>query len=387
MLRYLGRQRQVPNREATPICQLVSVTQLLFCQRCQFCRYFEESRSYNDIVACSDRNMCGRESNLYSLMGNGEHFGAWYSNKYTPVRLFRQRVINSETRYLQYISSDFSGYACNHLCQFYPARITDGKTIATCAQTNKCGRNASFFELLLLADNLFDRFPDVNRISLTNAQLMLLDGSIIDYTQVTDYTRKGSGEVLLEVQGYGQLPLIDWRYNSPTAGYVLNEYENNDLFQGFTDPCIFDNDIPDNAILLHTPFSDLITTLQTFFYYHMIYEEPLRHFSYVQWPDGNKWYMYLSDTTCVRLPAAYRYILSFTPPQTNKKYIIKFGATSNYCLAAPYPNSEPSRWTRVSYSNEFGTGYTVVRITSYNDSLALWLRSLGVSDSFFTNLQ
>lgn len=387
MIRYLGRQRQIPDEDETPICQLVSITQLQRNQRCQFCRYYERNRSISEVYECEERNMCGHESNLYTPMANGQFFRSWSSNDYTPVRLFRQRVIENETRYVQFISCDFSGYQCNHLCQFYPARIADSKTIAACASTNKCGRNASFFDLLQIADSYFKQFPDANRAGLTHAQLMLLSGDIIEITSITSWSVDDHQRVICEVNGFGWLPLMDWRPNSVTAGNMLLQHRNVTAFFGFTDTTISSYNLPENVILLQDTISDFWNTLNSWLGDPFISNKPLRYLQGFTWPTGDTWLIYLSSETCVRLAAAYKFILSFQPPQTPYRYIIKLGATSNYCLAQPYPDSEPSKWSRVKFDGDFGSLYTIVRITSYNDPLANWLRNIGVSETFFINLQ
>lgn len=153
---YIGRQRTLDFSSQVPIVQLISNPAVDGCQRCRYCYFCPDTEPFFETKAqyeaCIREHACGRESLFWTKMSNGTNPPLDQPNDYTPTPLIRSVKVELQSRYIQFFTIDFSGYNCNSLCHYYPNRVATKQSIAACSNAHGCGRNGSFFRLLVILD-------------------------------------------------------------------------------------------------------------------------------------------------------------------------------------------------------------------------------------------
>lgn len=378
---YLGRNRVLNADPDVPLAQLVNVPELQGCQRCQFCHYYAAGRDYDAYEACSHANRCGDESLLYVRLNNIYAQRPTLSRDFTPTQLFRQRVINDLPRYLQYFTADISGFQCNHLCQFYPNRIASEQTIASCSNTNACGRNGSFFNLLLLQDKRLLTLPDFQSLSYTLGEIPLFNGNVLSGVTIEDLDIDSDQTARLMLSDGTSRVVVLLINDSPIAGNILRFLQTTSNCYCFERAGIAAQSVPtDSVVILSSDdyaaqWIDLHTSLDDPFY------TQLTNLRLLSWGSSRRgWFTTLPDFLDL-YPVDDAYLVIFQSVDLHYKMAVRFLTEDGAWLAADRNDPTPSHWRRIKTTGAVPDDVSWVTLTSYNGSWATWLRQSGVRDS------
>ena len=380
---YLPRQRSLKNLQYNPSAQLVNVPGLYGSQRCPFCHYFQLYRDTPDYRTCQSEHGCGDESLVWAVMRNSYQRRYAEDDHFTPTAIIRQHYFDQVPRYVQLISCDIEGYECNSLCQFYPSRVSEDKSIADCSNTRRCGRNGSFFSLLTVQNTQLYNIPDWFDIAAKDGKFLMLDGSLKGTTPIDSFVYDNSGFVYLVDSAGNRFLFANLSLNEGISGYVLYALFNNPMTWSFripvTDPRV---DWSNCAILRH---SDDATRglleeegMDPEFIYHPIVSPRLLPVT----TNVNAWFT-LSEVDIEFKQEDFGFVVVFLRRTTRAKYILQLGTGSNRYLYAAREDIKPASWHKSTTQNISLTGYNVITVASFNDPWAIWLQENGVSSTVF----
>lgn len=387
MINYLGRQRTTNFVDLRPIAQLVNVPALQGCQRCPYCWYYEDGRTAAEYNRCSEANKCGLQSLLYALERNIRYSANHIDAKFTPTPLIRQRAVNEDKRYLQFFSADISGYQCNSLCQYYPKRISSDKSIAECSNTNGCGRDGSFFNLLELVRTELPSLPDFANATLTNTQLMTLDGNILDGLAVDSLSLNDNNYVIAHLSDGNDYNVVSMSQIHPTAWLVLAGYTSDASTWLFRyDVRYFDADYSRCLVILDGQ-TLLRQELQAIGMASVNWAQRYLYVGNVLLNNNTRVYFVYNTQLVSFVSHDGTYLVCLQPLNSSNRYAIRIGSNSAgtawYYLSSPTRDYTPSSWKRQLHTTDLPDGVNYINITTPTSSMSQFLMDIGVRQSFF----
>lgn len=385
-VKYLGKQRPNDFYAIRPCAQFVNVPELEAGQRCPFCKYYRANRTTQEYQQCTDTNRCGEESLLYAWLENLYGYPHLRPAHYTPTSLIKQKAIDNVKRYLQLYSCDLQGYECSSLCQFYPARIDEGKTIAECSNTNACGRNGSFWTLLTLRDTILNTIPKFSAWDRQSEAIMTLDGTVIEDDHIISIERQQSWLVKAVSLNDVSYNIVNMIPSSPFCGTLLVSratdprtwYWNweGEFPSVHASECIFINSIQD-------PIAQLIVSAG---FPQDLFTIPCAGFTQITDPNQvQRWFGYSSWFVhqLRNNDFGFWYVTSASPVQP---FIIQVGTNSGKYISYRLQSETPSEARLRKYTGSIQGGFTVFTLTSYNEDMTQYLLQLGFPKSLFTSL-
>ena len=381
--KYLGKQRQIAELGRRTFAQLINVPALEGTRRCQSCVFYEPERTNAEYLDCVDKHKCGRESLLWSQLTNSMDKSWWKPQYFSPTLQLRQVKIDYAPRYLQYISADISGYECNSYCQYYPARIDAGTTVADCAAAHACGKNGSFFDILTLDDMEFETIPDFDLIEVANTDFVTFDGQIISNPSSISM-RITQGEFLQikfndDIWHY----VMNWLPSSTCAGTLLMAPSNLARTYHFEQQWWAVTNDKSEILVLSDTNSRLATYLRSLGMENLQFQYPYYNYTEFLLPDNTR-VLFTSRFQYFGLEEIHgSYILMITDLLSLNKYIVKMTSRTGKLLGAPIDTTDISviRWIDNPWANT--EPYPSITITDYDDQYSGWLRSCGLRKTLF----
>ena len=381
--KYIGKQRQVSELGRRTFAQLINVPALEGTRRCQSCVFYEHDRTNAEYLDCVDKHKCGRESLLWSLLTNSMDKSWWKPQYFSPTLQLRQVKIDYAPRYLQYISADISGYECNSYCQYYPARIDAGTTVADCAANHACGKNGSFFDILTLDDMDFDTIPDFDIIEVANTDFITFDGQII--SNPSAISMRITQEEFLQIKFDDDVwhYVMNWLPASTCAGTILMTPSNLARTYHFEQEWWAVTQDKSELLVLSDTNSRLATYLRSLGMVNLQFQYPYYNFIEFHLPDNTR-LLFTSRFNYFGLEEINgRYILFITDLLSLNKYMVKMTSRTGKLLGAPIDTTDISviRWVDNPWANT--EPYPSITITDYDDQYSGWLRSCGLRKTLF----
>lgn len=387
---YLARQRTIDYQQRTPLVQLISNPAVNDCQRCQFCYYFaswwSENVSWQDYLDCVKAHKCGRESLFWTKMSVGDYPALDQPSACTPSPLFRQIQISLQARYLQFFVCDLTGYNCSSLCHYYPSRIAANQSIAACSSAHGCGRNGSFFRLLVILDQSI--FSIFNYAGLLPAAGYAphIDGT---YESLTGF----SIDIHDNEPEYIQVHKVSWFYiynampGSPFNGCVLALKQGSQITTAYWSEEGFSLlEEGDAGFYLTSPADTLFQMLVDYGVPSdiLLYSRP--YLSRVKAENGRPVYTYYARSMwqVVQLASIlyvkWRYVNSLLIDYVR----IQISSDVWLCCKDFWNTNElPDRWATTKTAPYDLASSTYVTISSYYDPFAIYLRQIGCKETLF----
>ena len=382
-IKYLGKLRPIDFQDETSYVQMVNVPELQYQVRCAYCHYFAENRTIAQWQDCAIKRKCGYETLFFMPMANMQANKPSIDREFSITPVTKQITIDNQKRYLQLFSSDVQGYECNQLCQYYPARIAAEQTIAECANSHACGRNGSFWDLLVPKYPYLSNFPDIKSDIIDDTTVVTLDGRIIEGVTIDTITVDSdrwvkanlsngtswyianmywegvmSGQ-LLRARRANNAKLWEWQYN----GVQYNRASESIIITKDTEP------LYQKLIGMGYPEENFYRPLKDLW---LIPKDSTHSYWFV-----NDWWHFdvvVSDGFQIIVLKDYLYGL---------EYVVRFGTTGKTYLAAKFPDETPSQWVKANVPNFNTDIYPTFTLTSYDDQMAKWLMQIGVRQSLF----
>ena len=381
--KYIGKQRQIAELGRRTFAQLINVPALEGTRRCQSCVFYEHDRTNAEYLDCVDKHKCGRESLLWSRLTNSMNKSWWKPQYFSPTLQLRQVKIDYAPRYLQYISADISGYECNSYCQYYPARIDAGTTVAECAANHACGKNGSFFDILTLDDMEFDTIPDFDIIEVANTDFITFDGQII--SNPSSISMRITQEEFLQIKFDDDVwhYVMNWLPASTCAGTILMAPSNLARTYHFEQQWWAVTNDKSQLLVLSDTNSRLATYLRSLGMDSLQFQYPYYNYQEFHLPDNTR-VLFTSRFNYFGLEEINgSYILFITDLLSLNKYIVKMTSRTGKLLGAPIDTTDISliRWIDNPWANT--EPYPSITITDYDDQYSGWLRSCGLRKTLF----
>ncbi len=378
---YIGRNRILQGNPDEPLAQLVNVPELQGTQRCQFCHYFQSGRTFDDYEACQRSNRCGDESLLYAVLNNIYAAHPILSRDFTPTQLFRQRAIEYVPRYLQYFTADIPGYQCNHLCQFYPNRIANEETIATCSNTNACGRNGSFFNLLTLKDKRTLSLTDFQTDFYSPSDIPLFNGDVIQGVTVEDFDVDAGQTARLLLSDGSSRVVLCFIPDSPLAGNILRFLQTTTSVFCFERLGIASESIHDDCIVILSSDDYVATWLANHVTLDDLFYSPLTNLRLLSWASSRQgWFTTYPDfIDFVAIDNGW--LVVFNSVDYRYRMAVRFLTSDGQVLMSDRKVFDPKAWRRLKTASTIPGDISFVTLTSYNGSWAAWLKACGVRDT------
>ena len=381
--KYIGKQRQVSELGRLTFAQLINVPALEGTRRCQSCVFYEHDRTNAEYLDCVDKHKCGRESLLWFRLTNSMNKSWWKPQYFSPTLQLRQVKIDYAPRYLQYISADISGYECNSYCQYYPARIDAGTTVAECAAAHACGKNGSFFDILTLVNHDFDTIPDFDIIEVANTDFITFDGQII--SNPSSISMRITQEEFLQIKFNDDIwhYVMNWLPASTCAGTILNAPSNLARTYHFEQEWWAITNDKSQFLVLSNTNSRLATYLQSLGMVNLQFQYPYYNYIEFRLPNNTR-VLFTSRFNYFGLEEINgRYILFITDLLSLNKYMVKMTSRTGKLLGAPIDTTDISviRWIDNPWTNS--EPYPSITITDYDDEYSGWLRSCGLRKTLF----
>lgn len=382
-IKYLGKLRPIDFQDWRSYVQMVNVPELKDCQRCPFCHYFTFGRTYDEYIECQEKRKCGNESLIFMPLLNISANRDNILDDFTLTPVTKQLTIDNQKRYLQLLSSDIQGYECNQLCQYYPARIAAEQSIAECANSNACGRNGSFWDLLTPSYPYLAEYPDIKSDIIDETTFVTLGGRVIRGVELDS--------IYVDVNHYPKAVLSDessWRIvnmipESAMAGQIIRARQDSEprLWEWISNAALTEDG--KNTLIITKDDQPIAQMMKDYGYPQELFYKPLRNLSLIRVSSsGSSWFV--NDDDYFELVSVGIYRLAIIKGYLNGySYIIKFGTTGDVYLAAKYPNDPPSKWVKATLPNLVTTNYHVVTLTAYNEQMTQWLMTIGVRQSLF----
>ena len=382
-IKYLGKLRPIDFQSPTSFVQMVNVPELQEHSRCAFCHYFQEGRTSEEFLECSEKRKCGMESLLFVPMVNISNRKPSILNDFTLTPITKQITVGNDKRYLQLLSSDVQGYECNQLCQYYPARIAAEQSVAECANSHACGRNGSFWDLLTPRYPFLATYPNLRSDIIDQSTFVTVDGQVIKDVELDSiYVDENHYPKAVLSDGSSWF-IVNMYWDSPNCGQVLFARKDSEprlwvwskqisYFAGASQSLIITDDgqpITQMLIDYGYPDSNLI--------------RPLKDLALIRVSSsGSSWFV--NDSSYFEEVATKSYrIIVITSYLNGYKYVISFGDQAQNYLGTKFPDDPPSKWARVSPDDFAPTDYRVITLNSYTDEMAQWLMTIGVRQSLF----
>lgn len=382
-IKYLGKLRPNDFQYSIPYVQMVNVPELGEHQRCAFCHYFEEDRTYSEFFACSDRRKCGMESLFFVPMVNISKRKPSIFDDFTMTPVTKQLTIANDKRYLQLLSSDVQGYECNQLCQYYPARIAAEQSVAECANSHACGRNGSFWDLLTPRYPYLATFPNLKSDIIDDTTMVCLDGTILHDVELDTIAADASGIVKANLTNGNSYDIVNMYWDSPMCGQRLfARIANNPKLWvwSFNSARLLG---ADKAVIITDDNQPLYRKLIEIGYPEDNFLYPLKDLTRVRVSASSRpWFVNKESTFDVVQSDGYQVII-LKDYLYGLEYVVRFGTTGTNYLAAKFPDETPSQWVKANVPNFYSSIYPVVTLTSYDDEMAQWLMTIGVRQSLF----
>lgn len=384
---YLPRQRSLESFTYEPAAQLINVPAMLGAQRCPWCRYFESRRSRDDYFACSYKNGCGSESLIWAVLENSYVRRYGTADHFTPTTICRQHYFDQVPRYVQLISCDIEGYQCNSLCQFYPSRITEDKSIAECSNTRRCGRNGSYFQLLTLREQIYYKDLIWNKQETTLHTLCYLDGTVIEDDEIAGWYIDEHQFIRLHTNQETDPYVCCMIPESSACLYVLMAYSENARSYSFSYLASEDRAVYYNAVYFNTLDGYLGTYLQSWGMWWYQLMQPVPNIASLQISAGVTLPFSTEADRISFITQDNGYLVLFKDLDNNHNYCVQLGSSSEYYLMSPRENKTPSTWKKAKPSSVSPSAYGTITITDFTDDFAQWLQSIGVRQSILNIYQ
>lgn len=382
-LNLLGKNRPIFFDNTKPCAQLVQFPEISAIGRCAFCHYQEPFRQIHDWTECYEKRGCGRHDLLFMPMvtdafgsgGSAQHFS------YTPF--FKQHTIGYVKRYLQLLQCRLSGYECNSLCQFYPARIDEGKTVAECASSHACGRNGSFWTLLTPKYTMVWNWPSKLAPDDPPYPIVFLDGTQLYDVTVDDITRASNGKLRVHLSNQTWYYVANFWGESHMAGYMLEtpNISYPELWHPGT--TLFSQEEVSEVVLAYWPVEPIGRALLTAGMPDDNFIYAMKDLTLVQITSSVSKYFYNNSTEFELLADGETYILSLKNARHTDKYVISFNANNTKLLGCKFEDYTPSSWSKVTRNGSLPSGHTVINLSSIHDSMSQWLMKIGVKSTLF----
>lgn len=382
-IRYLGQRRTLDRYNVSPIAQLINVPQLQGCQRCQFCIYWERNRNIDDYNACSEKNHCSDESLLFAELVNNDGYDKINNAHFSPTAIIKQTKIDNAHRYLQYWTADIQGYECNRLCQFYPSRIADEKSVADCSNTNACGRNGSFYDLLEIADQRLLSLPQFYNNVPAGLHIMQWNGEDFFVSSYPSLTWDDNGfAVIVDAAGISH-HIINMMDISACAGNLLHRDETDPAFWLFDIPAIRHYNLTGTDFVLRYSNEWLYSFLRNAGLpaanFNLVYKD----IKYITWGSTNNAWFTSNSSNIYYLANGDNYLVCFQPIGETYKVYCRFGTDGTKFLGANINSYPPSRWRKIERTVAISSNDKIINLTSRTGQMSTWLMSIGVRESLF----
>ena len=382
-IKYLGKLRPIDFQESLSYVQMVNCPELMDCQRCAFCHYFEMNRTLREYQACQAKRKCGAESLIFMPMRNIISGQFDILDDFTATPITKQLTIDNQKRYLQLFSSDIQGYECNQLCQYYPARIAGEQTIAECANSHACGRNGSFWNLLTPRYSFLATYPDIKKGLIDENTFITFDGRVLRGVTLDSIYVDANHHPKAVLSDDTSWRIVNMMNESAMAGQSLSARQDSEprLWE-WSFPLYSDLDFR-QSLIITSDTEPIAQMLQDYGYPNDNFYRPLKDLTLVRVSSsGASWFVNYETYFDVVQSDGYQIIVlkSFL---NGTRYVIKFGSTGATYLAAKFPNETPSQWVKAAVTNFSPSSIHVVTLTSYDDEMAQWLMRIGVRQSLF----
>lgn len=390
---YIGRQRTLDFSSKVPIVQLISNPAVNGCQRCRYCYFCPDTEPFFETKAqyeaCIREHACGRESLFWTKMSNGTNPPLDQPNDYTPTPLIRSVKVELQSRYIQFFTIDFSGYNCNSLCHYYPNRVATKQSIAACSNAHGCGRNGSFFRLLVILDASIFELPGWYNFHAPSGYATLPGDD--QYEDISDMIIAfDSGDrtaVMCRIINGSRWYILNLLPGSPWCGCFLRSKRanNRDLLYWDTEGWLQMED-GDPCFILNTLDCTLADKLRDWGLTNdfLLYGRPyLTLIS--QSSVGDLWiYDDSSMWTIVRQEDTQYVMLRFIGLST--LWYVKIAISTDKWLSLENQWStdyRPSKWTTTKTAPADLSTQQFLTITTPYDALAIFLQQIGVKESLF----
>lgn len=383
LLKYINRSRNRGALEANPISQLVNVPQLQQYNRCQFCDYWRAGRTAPQIEDCIERNKCGHESLLWAVMQNDYNGGRIKGEHFTPADIVKLTKINKIPRYVQFFSSDLSGYECNSLCQFYPSRIADEKSIADCANTNACGMNGSFWNILHFHRYDIPLIADFVNTEVPDGYILTYDGSLFPVSNIQSLSVSSDGLFVITDVNNEVHRIINMMSFSPAAGNFLTRLGADSALWLFYTPAVAYQRAERQDLCVISWQDTLFRYLVANGFDTDVFDAVYPDLERLSWSSSVSAWFTSDDAFIVFHPIGDVQLVALEPVGSAGQYVFQLGAATSYYLTAPMGDLPPAKWRKSKLSEALPDTVTVITVTDYNSSVATWLRTIGVRENLF----
>lgn len=382
LLKYINRKSNLDLLSPTPCAQLVNVPQLLGCTRCFYCRFREDFQSPQEYSDCMRKHKCGEESLLYAYLNNSRaNTTPPVAEHFSPTQVIKSLTIDNMTRYIQLWSCDLSGYECCRLCQFYASRVASDVSIADCSNSHTCGRNGSWWDLLVIRDQDIVTLPDIFSSQPPSGSFYTLD-EVLHTASFSEFILDPDGYIVVRMSdGNTYFPMAMVK-NTPLSWRILEGTDNDARTWSFWqswNPTWFPKE---RTMLISGPSNPVFQALSD------------RMFDEQQWFIHNKaWWR---TTSSNNLSVLFTYVLTQHSEQVVGGNILvtinDVNLYNDYCicnngtlqfLALPYAGApiNKARWVKLTSAQVETLTYVTSR--KMNTPSAGFLIALGVRQSLF----
>lgn len=382
-IKYLGKLRPIDFQDNTSYVQMVNVPELQYQVRCAYCHYFEQNRTMSEWQDCAIKRKCGYETLFFLPMVNLLASKPNIDRQFSITPVTKQITIDNQKRYLQLFSSDIQGYECNQLCQYYPSRIAAEQSVAECANSHACGRNGSFWDLLVPKYPYLSNFPDIKNDIIDDTTVVTLDGRVIEGVTIVSITVDDDRWVKANLSDGTSWYIANMYWESVMSGQLLRarRADNPKLWEWQNNGVLYNR--ASESIIITADTEPLYQKLIEMGYPEENFYRPLKDLWLISVSSsGSSWFVndwwHFEDV----IADGYHVIILLSY-LNNTRYVVKFGTSGTIYLASKFEDEPKSSWLKANVPNLSTTDYHVVTLTSYVDQMAQWLMTIGVRQSLF----
>lgn len=381
-LRYLGRRRTNDDYSYRPCAQLCNVPALIAAQRCPWCALFDGGREAHGYQDCQEKNRCGYQSLLFAWLQNDRRSDPYPDDHFTPTPLLKSVKIDLQTRFLQYVSSDLSGFQCSSLCHFYPQRIANKQTITACSNQNGCNRNGSFWDLLTLFDPSLLTLPDFQNLTILSSQLLLFSGEIVTRTLAPTIAIDANG--MIQVYDTDDVPYFIVNLN-PTAdavGGVLMAHYNSTALASWGNAFEYAQLYPSRTIVYRKRTDQVAVALYNAGINDTLFTSNFWGITRLTLNSGAFVYLYRSASWFLLQYDGDVYYYRFRLLNESRCLVIQLGSSSGKYLGGRRGQTDISKARKVKVTPSVD-GDIIWTLTNPTGSLAQFLQEAGFSQTLF----
>lgn len=382
-IKYLGKLRPIDFQSPTSFVQMVNVPELGEHQRCAFCHYFVKGRSNQEWELCSEKRKCGLESLIFLPMDNISERKPNIIKDFTLTPVTKQLTVGNDKRYLQLLSSDVQGYECNQLCQYYPARIAAEQSVAECANSHACGRNGSFWDLLVPKYPYLATYPNLRSDIIDQSTFVTLDGQVIKGVELDSIYVDANHCPRAVLSDDTSWFIVNMHWDSPMCGQMLYARQDSEPRVWEWLSLVVSVEMAKQCLIVTDDTQPIARMMIDYGYPEDNFTRPLKNLALITVATNVKrWFVNNSSYFEEVSTSSYR-IIVITSYLNGYKYVISFGDQAQTYLGTKFPDDPPSKWARVSPADFAPTDYRVITLNSYTDEMAQWLMTIGVRQSLF----